>query len=145
MHVTAPSSSWKEWGEGVIPLTAVATLSIAGWRYRGVQPLLSMGLLAIGLMFDILSAFFYTLGLVTRRHVSGLPVLGLLCYVWAWLALPRAVLITVSGGIGNLWLCKLADLVPLVGFHLLFHTPFWTLLHHFLPHFNSDGRTRRQT
>ena len=104
-----------------------------------------MILLAIGLVFDAFSAFFYTLGLATRRNVSGLPVIGLLFYAWAWLAWPRAVLVTMSGGMGILWLCKLADLVALVGFHLLFHVPFWTLLHHFPPRFNADGRTERQT
>ena len=144
MPATTQSSFRKAWREAIVPIVIVTVVSIAGWQYRPLQPCLSMVLLAIGLWFDAFSAFFYILGLVTRRHVSGFPIIGLFCYALAWLACPRAVLVTVSGGLGVLWLCKLADLVALVGFHLLFHVPFWTLIHRFPPRFNSDARTERQ-
>ena len=124
---------WNEWGEVFALLAGIAVTSILAWQFPGKQQLyFNAFLFALGLMFDAYSASCYTIGLVTRKHISGFPFVGLVFYVWSWLSFPSSVLLSPPSDLTPLWLSKLADLIALVGLHLLFHLPF-AFLHRFFP------------
>ena len=119
---------WSEWGGVALYFGAMVGSTALAWQLPDrYQRWIALGFIAVGLFFDVVSVICYVQWLITRRHVSAFPVVGLVFYLWAWLCFPRAVILPAAevSGLVGLWGRKLVDLVALVEFHLLFHAPFW--------------------
>jgi hypothetical protein len=127
-------SWWEQW-RGVFAFCGVvAGSSSLIWHSPAAHWTIPI-LLGLGLFHDVFSAVCYSASFIQRRHVSGLPLIGMIFYTWAWLCYPRGVLWNAGDGLGLLWISKLLDLIGLAVFHLLFHLPF-----SFFPY--EKGRTR---
>lgn len=117
----------QEWREVVYFAFIVLGTSVLVWHLPPtIHPYLAAWL-ALGFLFDSLSAFYYTLSFIKRFHMSGSPLIGFVFYLWAWLAYPKSILISGGDGFWQIVLQKLPDLLALAAFHALFHAPFFLL------------------
>jgi hypothetical protein len=86
----------------------------------------ALGVLCIGVLFDLLSLFYAYLTWKTGKFMSGVPVLGLLLYVWFLLA----ARFTLTGGL-RAWdpplYYKGLDFLILFAFHVLCQWPGFRL------------------
>lgn len=117
---------WSGWGGPALGVVAM----IGGGLLLRLFPESSMrrptlAVFSIGLGFDLLSAFGYIMTLITGRNHSGIPIVGMIIYTFAWLIVPRPVILPSFEGHTSLWLHKFIDLFALALFHLICHAPLW--------------------
>lgn len=86
----------------------------------------ALGLLSLGVLFDLLSLFYAYLSWKTGKFMSGFPVIGLLFYVWFLLASR----FTLTGGL-RAWDAPLyykgLDFLALFAFHFFCQWPGYIL------------------
>ena len=73
-------------------------------------------LISIGLIFDLLSFFFGLMGIIEKRHVSGFPIIGLICYA-------LGVFVSFNESDGLFGFSIFYGIVMLVGIHVFFQLP----------------------
>ena len=132
IQVNRKLKRWEEWRGIVLIIVVVILTSIVFWHlddptnqvFARRHPFSKL-LIAVGLLFDVLSAACYISSRVTGRHSSGVPGVGLVLYIWAWLSCPASVILSTPAALPPLWLNKILDLAALIVFSACFHVPFW--------------------
>jgi hypothetical protein len=82
-----------------------------------------LGFLGLGVMFDLLSLFYHTMTLLTRKYMSGFPYVGLLFYGWFLLASRFALTAPHETTFGRIVAFKCLDALLLIAFHGLCQSP----------------------
>jgi len=123
--ITRKLTRWEEWSGIVYFVATVFGSSILLWQWQAARSTAIPILLGIGLFFDAMSVVAYISTLVTKRYSSGFLGFGFVCFFWAWLSCPAAVLLSTPQSLAVLWLAKLLDLVALFVLSMCFHVPFW--------------------
>jgi hypothetical protein len=111
--------------EDILPLLLVPASSVAAWFLPAPYIHYLFSLLAVGLLFDLLSFACHVSTLVTGKFRSGLPLVGLFLYVWFVLAYPRSLVAPQQAEVLRVLLYKPLDLLVLAGVHLLFQLPMF--------------------
>jgi hypothetical protein len=121
--MTEIPKKWSLSAEDLLPVLLIPATSVGAWflpdQYLGFV----FAILALGLLFDLLSLFSHLMTLATGKYKSGFPLVGLLFYVWFVLAYRRSLIAPHEEGLGYIALFKLLDLLLLAGVHLLFQAP----------------------
>jgi len=116
---------------GVLPEVAsyiaiILLSSVGAWFIPGKYHYqLVIGFLVIGVVFDLLSLFFHTMTLITRKFMSGFPFVGLFFYVWFLLASRFSLVAREETSMPRILMFKLADAALLIAFHGLCHFPMF--------------------
>jgi hypothetical protein len=108
-----------------VVMLVMLTACVGAWflpdQYLGTL----FGILAIGVMFDLISLVAHTLTLITGHYSSGFPLVGLLVYGWFILAYRKSLVAPQESSLSSILLYKVLDVLVLCGFHLLCQLPMF--------------------
>lgn len=104
-------------------LAIVAVFSVGAWFLPDEYHRIVFGLLAIGVLFDLLSLFYHVMTLATGKFMSGFPVVGLFFYAWFLLASRFSLVGWEQTELSHVLLFKLADGALLLVLHALCQLP----------------------
>ncbi len=83
----------------------------------------TIGLLAIGVFFDLLSLFYHLMTMAIGKFLSGFPMVGLFFYAWFILSSRYSLVAWGETDLDRVLLFKLADLAMLLALHALCQLP----------------------
>ena len=122
--VNRDPTKWQEYRGVVIFAMFVLASSVGFWHSSGIQPVVPLILLGIGLFFDIISIIARISTAITGRYSSGVFLIGFVFYFWAWISFPQPVFLGEANGLLSLWLRKIPDILVMAAFHLAIHVSF---------------------
>jgi hypothetical protein len=99
----------------VVAVHSVVAWFLPEWYHRRFV----LAPLAAGFCFDLMSAFYHIMTLVTGKFMSGFPLVGLFFYAWFLLASRFTLTGGEQQGLAGVLLFKLVDAAVLLGFHAL--------------------------
>jgi len=85
--------------------------------------MLSIGCLCIGFLFDAMSIFYHAATIVTRKYMSGFPLVALFFYVGFVFTSPFALVAPKEEELSNILFYKMIDVVLLVAIHAACQSP----------------------
>jgi hypothetical protein len=86
--------------ETVTLLAVVIAVCVGGWMLPESYARCVWGLLAVGVLFDLLSCFYHCMTRATGTFMSGFPLVGLCFYLWFVLACPTPLVAPDAAGVG---------------------------------------------
>lgn len=99
--------------------------SIVLWHCSAARSIALPLLIGLGALCDALTSIIYIGCMVTRRHSSGFLGVGFVCYLWAWLSFPAALLLPSDSGLFLLWCRKSLDIALLALLYASYYGVFW--------------------
>ncbi len=123
--MTERQKSWSLATEDVLLLLLIPASSIAAWFLPDPYLHFLFAIVALGLLFDLLSFFYHVMTLATGKYMSGFPLVGLGFYGWFLLAYRRSLVAPQEETLGRILLFKLLDLLLFLGLHVLFQLPMF--------------------
>lgn len=112
--------------ETAIYIAVVLASSIGAWFIPGKYHFqFVFGILILGIIFDLLSLFFHSITLITRKFMSGFPYVGLFFYAWFLFASNFSLVAQQETSILRILMFKLVDATLLVAIHGLCQLPMF--------------------
>lgn len=116
-----PQQPWREitfWAIWMVGSSIGAWLLPTQYHFQAV-----IGLLTIGVFFDIVSLFYHVMTMVTGQYMSGFPGVSLFFYAWFLLASKFSLVALHETSLVKILLFKLVDALVLVIFSCLCQLP----------------------